>query len=136
MQKHYPTYGQAIGLLLLIIPIMLVGVLILIPIDLTTNVIATTLVGSISTAAVVFFGLRFRKNFNFSWGLFPASMILAAFVLIMCLSVVLDPLVNLLPSPDFLNEIFMEMAKYQLLMLFSVVLSAPFFEELCSGESF
>lgn len=98
--------------------------------DLDKNVIAISLLNSAMLAGIIFLGLRFRENYTFSNRSFPVSMFFVAFFLIMSLSVVIDPLLNLLPRVDLLDEAFDELRQYPALLFFSIVVSAPILEEL------
>jgi uncharacterized protein len=132
MKKSYPTYWQAVGLLLMQIPIGLVLVLLAVPFTniQNMNVAVSTLLGSAIVMGVVIFGLWLRKDNTFSYALFPVSMLIATFVLIMSFNVVIDPLVSLIPTPDFLTETFSGLVNYPVVLFFSIALAAPVLEEI------
>lgn len=130
MKKSYPTYAQAVGLLLLLIPFAALGIFILMPFHLADDTLFLSVIYSLSLGLTVYFGMRGRKNYSFEWTPFPLSLLLVTLVFILSFHLVMEPLMNLLPEPEGLIRVMTEMMKYPVVALLTIALIGPILEEL------
>jgi len=130
MKHHYPTYAQSIGLILMMIPLGIVPAVILIIFHLFESTLAIAASYSVIMAMTIAFGLNRRKDFSFSGASFPISLLIIAFAFVMSFHFVIDPLSNILPVPENLNQIISDMIQMPFLAFITIVVLAPLLEEL------
>jgi uncharacterized protein len=129
MKHHYPTYSQSIGLILMMIPLSIVPAVILIIFHLLESTLAIAASYSVIMAMTIAFGLNRRKDFSFSGASFPISLLIIAFAFVMSFHFVIDPLSNILPVPENLNQIISDMIQMPFLAFITIVVLAPLLEE-------
>lgn len=130
MKRHYPTYAQSIGLILLMIPISVVPILFLVIFHVVERTFAMVGVYSMIMLLTIVAGLNFRRDFTFSWGTFRVPVLIIAFALLISSHLILDPLTSNLPSPEGLRKAFSELIRMPMLLFIMSVVLAPLLEEL------
>jgi uncharacterized protein len=130
MKRHYPTYVQSIGLILLMIPIGVVPILFLAAFHVIESTLAIVGVYSVIMSLTIVAGLNFRRNFTFSWGTFPVSVLIIAFAFMISFHLILEPLTSKIPPPEGLQRAFSELIQMPMLAFIMIVVLAPLLEEL------
>jgi uncharacterized protein len=130
MNKHYPTYKQSIWLLLAIIPILAIFIMPLVIFHNVEDNFLLTILSEISLGILIWIGLSKRKNFSFSKTLFPLSSLLAAYIFLFSFHFVAEPLTNLLPQPEGLEEVLNDLLPYPIFLFLMLVIVGPVLEEL------
>lgn len=130
MKHYYPTYGQSIKLILMMIPLSIVPAFILVVLHALESTIAIAITYVVIMSLTVAFGLNKRKDFSFSRASFPVSLLIIAFVFLMSFHFAIEPLSNLIPTPKNLNESISKMIQMPILAFITIVVLAPLLEEL------
>lgn len=130
MKKSYPSYVQAAGLLLLILPFSALGIIILMVFHLAEDTYSLTIVYSVGLGLTVYFGMRGRKKYSFEWTPFPLSLLLVTLTFILSFHFIMEPLVSLLPEPEGLINVMTDLMRYPLLAFLTISLVGPILEEL------
>lgn len=131
MASHYPTYKQSIILLLAWFLITIVcGLAIIIPFFKTDDAIGLGLVYTLSMLLVVFAGFSNRKNWQLRLSAFPWTIIAVAILATISAQIVLEPLQNVLPQSDTLNQMMHNVRLQPLAFFMMMVIAAPILEEI------
>ncbi|MFM8911825.1 MAG: lysostaphin resistance A-like protein [Flammeovirgaceae bacterium] len=128
--KHYPTYLQTLGLILIVALFGVMAALLVFPFADSDNLLALTVVYSVSLMGGIASALFIRKDFSF-----PTAPVDWRVVALGCLAALSfhflsDPFVSLFPIPDSLKEMTSSMYRNPVVSLFLIVLLAPLLEEL------
>jgi len=130
MDKHYPTYGQSVILLLNIFLGGLVGALLIIPFFSLDTAIGRSLIYTIAMLATVALGLVIRRNRVLPASAFPWMIILISILTIVSAHIILEPLQALFPPPDFLIKMTRDVREHPYINFFTIVVAAPILEEI------
>jgi membrane protease YdiL (CAAX protease family) len=130
MKRHFPTYAQSIGLILLMIPIGIVPFLIIAVFHYAESAIAIAGIYSVVLSLTIVAGLSARKDFSFSRATFPVSLLIIAFAFLTSFHFVMEPLSSSIPTPEGLSKTILEMIQMPILAFVTLVLLAPLLEEL------
>jgi uncharacterized protein len=131
MIKSYPTYGQAIVLILIwFLATILSVVVIIIPFFKITDGFGLFLAYSASMALAAIAGFMIRQNWKLPVRTFPFQIILLSAVIIVSAQIVLEPLENLFPVPDMLVNMVKGIKEQPYAYFFMIVIAAPILEEI------
>lgn len=114
----------------MMIPLSIVPAVILIIFHLFESTLAIAVFYSVIMALTIAFGLNKRKDFSFSWASFPLSLLIIAFAFVMSFHFVIEPLSSSIPTPDNVSQIISDMIQMPILAFITIVVLAPFLEEL------
>lgn len=133
--KPYPTYTQSIILILIWLLSTIVSVLIVIPFtglsaEMMEDGLTVSAIYTLSMVLTVVAGLFLRGNWRLATNPFPLITLLYAFMLIIGVNIVLDPLTSMAPVSDVLIRMMHAMRADPLPFLFVTVIAAPVLEEL------
>ena len=151
--QNYPSIKQSFGLLgfviLFTLLISLVAIAMSALISTSTNGIAGQSFLTNSWTSLFLYSIPFlltlwwgitqkkRKEPEYSYRFRPVPLLQAGLIIIstLCIYFIIDPLVELLPMPEFIEKMFMELlSKRNLPTFLLLVIAAPILEEmLCRG---
>ena len=128
--KHYPTYLQTLGLILIVALFGVMAALLVFPFTNANSMLAITVVYTVSLMGGIASALLIRKDFSF-----PMTRVDWRIISLGCGSVLSshflsDPIVSLFPIPDSLKEMTSSMYRNPVISLFLIVVLAPLLEEL------
>lgn len=135
----YPSLPQAWGIFGLYIVFSLgVGILLIIIGELADmdNLPLVNLVGYTITGILILWYIRIRKKASepseayVRFGTMPVSLTILLLLLTVTVIIVIDPLSNLIPMPEFMKEIFDMILDKSIYNLIVVVIIGPVFEEI------
>ena len=84
----------------------------------------------VSMLLFLFVGLRLRRSLRFSFKASPFSVFVMVIPLMVCITILLEPLINLIPMPDLFKAYFDEMLSTDMYTFLTVAVAAPILEEL------
>lgn len=128
--RHYPTYFQSLGLLLIFLLCSIISVLIVIPFFSYESPIGLSLIYTLSLCLTIGFGLFIRRQYLFPIKRFSIVAVLIASVSLIGIHVFLDPLTSLIPPSELMNKMLLETVKQPVPYFFMIVVAAPVLEEL------
>lgn len=128
--RHYPTYFQSLGLLLIFLLCSIISVLIIIPFFSYESAIGLSLIYTLSLCLAIGFGLFIRRHYQFPIKRFSIVAVLIASVSLIGIHVFLDPLTSLIPPSELMNKMLLETVKQPVPYFFMIVVAAPILEEL------
>jgi uncharacterized protein len=128
--KHYPTYLQSLGLLLIFLLCSIISMLIIIPFFSFDSAIGLSLIYTLSLCLAIGFGLFIRRQYQFPFKRFPVVAVLLAGICLICIHLLLDPLTSLVPPSELFNKMLLETIKQPVPYFFMIVIAAPILEEL------
>lgn len=128
--KHYPTYLQTLGLVLVVALFGLLAALVVFPFTNANSLVAITVIYTVSLLGGIASALVIRKDFHVR--ISPVSWRITALGCIAALSFHLlsDPIVSLFPIPDSLMEMTASVYRNPEIAFFLIVVLAPLLEEL------
>jgi membrane protease YdiL (CAAX protease family) len=134
-RKYYPSTWQAVGLFLFCILATLPASLIVrfIPFIRGSEQLRELIGYVTSSLIVLLFAVRNRKRYGekrIVLKRFPVKLLLPAAVAIMALGVIADPVTEVIPVPEWFEEIMDKYFKPNLLGFVGIVIAAPILEEL------
>jgi len=128
--KHYPTYLQSLGLLLIFLLCSIISVLIVMPFFSYESAIGMSLIYSLSLCLAIGFGLFIRRQYQFPIKRFPVLAVLIAGISLIVIHLFLDPLTSLVPPSELFNKMLLDTVKQPVQYFFMIVIAAPILEEL------
>jgi len=133
-KKAYPSVGQAFALIGVYV---LITVAVALPIELIKRLVdpaytslLNVLTYALSMFLLLFFGIRMRKSIKFSWKWVSLPILLLSIPLILSLSVLMEPLVDLIPMPQLIKDYFNSIIINDIYSFLMIAILAPFIEEL------
>ncbi len=133
-KKGYPGIGQAfalIGILLLItIVIAIPARLIQKNIDKSFTSIINGATYIISMVALLAFAIKMRGSARFSWKKVAPQVYILALPLVISLSVLMEPLINAIPMPNWIKELFNQFLTNDIYSYITIAIAAPLLEEI------
>lgn len=128
--KHYPTYLQALGLILIVALFGVMAALLVFPFTNANSMLAITVVYTVSLMGGIASALLIRKDFSFPITRVDWRIISLGCIAAVSFHFVSDPIVSLFPIPDSLKEMTSSLYQYPVMSLLLIVLLAPLLEEL------
>jgi membrane protease YdiL (CAAX protease family) len=131
MIKSYPTYSQAIVLILIwFLATVLCVVVIIIPFFQITDGLGLSIAYSVSMILTAIAGFVIRQNWKLPISTFPFPIILLSVAIVLGAQVILDPLRDLFPVPDMLINMVKGVKEQPYTYFFMIVIAAPILEEI------
>lgn len=128
--KHYPTYLQSLGLLLIFLLCSIISMLVITPFFSHESPIGLSLIYTLSLCLAIGFGLFIRRQYQFPVKRFSVIAALIASISLIGTHIFLDPLTSLIPPSELMNKMFLETVKQPVPYFFMIVIAAPILEEL------
>jgi membrane protease YdiL (CAAX protease family) len=131
MIKPYPTYSQAIVLILIwFLATILCVVVIIIPFFKITDGLGLSIAYSVSMTLTAIAGFVIRQNWKLPINTFPFPIIAFSIVIVLGAQLILDPLKDLFPVPDMLINMVQGVKEQPYTYFFMIVIAAPILEEI------
>lgn len=136
-REKYPNIAQSFGIVgIIILSMIIFSPLTFIGKDVLSNELVTLIYYLLSMGVAFLIVNRIRKretgflNYNFSFS--NIKTILLVIITIIAIQIgLLSPIVSLLPMPDFMKQIFLELSSQNGVLAFiTIVVAAPVLEEL------
>ena len=135
MKEKYPNILQTFGILGIYILLSLGLAMVIVPLmeDLPKSLV-TLLASILSMVLVILFALQMKRApvsylfSNLKFASFQVYLVSALFTIFMIL--VIDPITSFIPMPEWIEEIMADLIQNDIYSFLTVVLAAPFFEEL------
>ena len=130
MNKAYPTYKQALSLLLIwlvCIAVCALPVILHFSID---NAIGLAILYTLSMTLTVVIGLSIRKNWRLEISSFPVIIIFIAILSVLSCHIILEPLQTIIPISETLLKLFRNIHDQPYAFFFMAVMAAPLLEEI------
>lgn len=128
--KHYPTYLQTLGLILIVALFGVMAALLVFPFTNANSMLAITVVYTVSLMGGIASALLIRKDFSFPMTRVDWRIISLGCGSVLSFHFLSDPIVSLFPIPDSLKEMTSSMYRNPVISLFLIVVLAPLLEEL------
>lgn len=128
--KHYPTYLQTLGLILIVALFGVMAALLVFPFTNANSMLAITVVYTVSLMGGIASALLIRKDFSFPMTRVDWRIISLGCIAAVSFHFVSDPIVSLFPIPDSLKEMTSSVYRNPVISLFLIVVLAPLLEEL------
>ncbi len=128
--KHYPTYLQALGLILIVALFGVMAALLVFPFTNANSMLAIIVVYTVSLMGGIASALLIRKDFSFPMTRVDWRIISLGCGSVLSFHFLSDPIVSLFPIPDSLKEMTSSLYQYPVMSLLLIVLLAPLLEEL------
>jgi membrane protease YdiL (CAAX protease family) len=129
MNKAYPTYKQALSLLLIwlgCIAICALPVILHVSID---NAIGLSILYTLPMILTVAIGLSLRRNWRFKTSSFPVTLIFISLLSVLSCHIILEPLQSIGPISEALLKLFRNIHDQPYAFFFMAVVAAPLLEE-------
>ncbi len=130
MNKSYPTYLQALLLLVVWLLSTIAVVLFVILFESYKSALGMAIVYSLSMLLTMAAGFFLRKSYHLLLSGFSIGLLLLATLLIFSVHILLEPLRNFAPIPETLIAILMEAKNDPYSLFFMLVIAAPLLEEI------
>ncbi len=128
--KHYPTYLQSLGLLLIFLLCTILSLLVVLPFFSFESSVGMAIIYTLSISLTIAIALFLRRNFSFAFNSFLPGIVAVAVVTFLSIHLALDPLTNLIPLSDLLKKMIQETLQHPVAFFFMIVIAAPLLEEL------
>ncbi|MDP4207225.1 MAG: CPBP family intramembrane metalloprotease [Bacteroidota bacterium] len=133
-KNTFPSLRQAFGLLGIL---LLISVIASIPLAFLQNKatpqtksLLNVLGYCISMGVLLIVAIRMRQSRHFLWRKIPWSLIGLVLPFVFSLSIIIEPVIDLIPMPDFVKELFSSLITNDGYAFFMAVIAAPLLEEL------
>ncbi len=128
--KHYPTYLQTLGLILIVALFGVMAVLLVLPFTNVNSMLAITVVYSVSLIGGIVCALLIRKDFSFPIARVRWQIITLGFLSALSFHIFSDPVVSLFPIPESLKEMTSSLYRNPVISFVLIAVLAPLLEEL------
>jgi len=134
VKKEYPNLGQAFGLIGILILIMFSVFIILGLLSSLINYQNKQVINGISYVlsmlAILGIGIGFRRSFKFQLKKVQVPILLLTIPMIICLDIIVEPIINIIPMSDFFRNMFNDYITNDLNTFLMIGIAAPLLEEL------
>ncbi len=132
-KKPYPSILQAFGLLGILLVINIVVSMIFSGLMMSADGVVKSIYFCITYIATfgvcLLAAIKLRQHNRFEWNTYPKVAIPILAVLILALIPARIPLLEIIPMPDYLIEMFKDLLHPDIVSLFTVAIAAPLLEE-------
>jgi uncharacterized protein len=128
--KHYPTYLQSLGLILIILLFGLLSALLVLPFASFNDPIALSFIYAGSLIGAIVSALFIRRNFTFATSQFEWILCLYGSLTALSFEFFVDPVTSLMPIPDSLKDMMTNAYTHPIPTFIMIAVLAPLLEEL------
>jgi len=132
--KPYPSLGQAFALVGIL---LLISVIVSAPFFFLQKTVMTGMqslvnvsIYTISMVCLLVVGMKMRKSLKFAWKRVSWKAILLIIPLVISLSILMEPIIDIIPMPELIQEYLNTLITNDFYSFLMVAIAAPLLEEL------